>query len=78
MELAHGARVIGDVMTFASVRTLAAYTAYNRDPTPIYVVLRQVEPLSAELDQAADAWYAIEYGPGPPGGPPSADHAGTT
>ena len=63
VELAHGARGISDVMTFAYLRARAAYVAAALDPTPVQEVAERWKPLTRELHQAYASFQEVEYLP---------------
>ena len=61
IELAHGAREIGDLLTFQMIRALAAYRLYGLETDAVLGVHSECEPLLEEMKEAHAAWQAIEY-----------------
>lgn len=61
VELAHGARGISDVVTFAWLRARAAYKAMNLDTSPIDSVAEKYDSLFDDLHQAHEAFHSVEY-----------------
>src|SRR5207302_1582618 len=61
IELAHGAREISDLMTFAMLRAFAAYIAHKIVPKPVQLVTDRCRELTDELHAAIETWHTVEY-----------------
>ncbi len=61
VELAHGARELGDLLTMALLRVNAAYRSADIDPSPIFEYQNTFSLLLDEINQAHQIWHEVEY-----------------
>lgn len=61
VELAHGARLIGDTLTFADLRTSEFIRIHGADANQLGSVRKRREDLTLRLNGAHDLFHAAEY-----------------
>lgn len=62
LELAHGARLLSDVMAYASLRSFVVLKTKALDLTPVRDLENASGPFRDELSKAAEQWTNVEYG----------------
>ena len=60
--LAHGARLMSDVMSCLHIRMAVGYRFVGHDPAPVALALEAIDRLKTNFDQAYEAWMVAEYG----------------
>lgn len=62
IELAHGARLLSDVISYANLRALAVLNSRQLDLDAWRSLQHDTRPLLIELEGAATSWSSVEYG----------------
>ena len=61
LELAHGTRMLSDIFTFSSLRTMLFYKVQKEDTKTLKNILENQRPYLEEIEQAFRKWHDIEY-----------------
>jgi hypothetical protein len=61
LELAHCAREVGDLLTFATLRAIYVLKLTGGNKQPVFDITAAYAPLNHELKQAYSSWYDKEY-----------------
>lgn len=61
IEVAHGGRIIYDLLTASQVRVTAAYLYKGLSTVPIASVTESVKELRSAIDDADERWRTVEY-----------------
>jgi len=62
IELAHGARLLSDMISYATLRSYVVLKAKKLDPGPVRDRERDTATLCEELCRATEDWARVEYG----------------
>jgi hypothetical protein len=74
IELAHGARLISDVLALAALRAIALYRLRDLPVDEVLAARSRHAALSSELAEEVATWHGIEYeGSGDPRGTPAGE-----